>query len=235
MPTITQDVQFGLTPADVSVRRLLPAYVAVRECRIADVRGDLLPIEREHVASAVDARKREFLTGRVCARAALEELRIHVDSIAVKPDRQPAWPPGIVGSITHSETYCAAAVASAAALRGIGIDIEEIERCEAGILAVICTERERATLNQLPRSQRLAIGTLIFSAKEAFYKCQFPVTSAWLNFHDIEVHIAAPSTLRFTCLRDDKELIDTALFHGRYAVNAMTVATAVVLGHEAVI
>jgi 4'-phosphopantetheinyl transferase EntD len=216
----------------VSIRRLLPAHVAVRECRIADVSGDLPPVERAHVASAIEARKREFLAGRVCARAALEELRIHVDGLAAQPDRQPAWPPGIVGSITHSETHCAAAVASAATLGGIGIDIEEVERCEAEILPIICTARELAALNRLPHPRRTHVGALIFSAKEAFYKCQFPVTGAWLNFHDVEVHIASSSTLRFTCLREGRQPVDTALFHGRYAVNATTVATAVVLRHS---
>ena len=32
--------------------------------------------------------------------------------------------------------------------------------------------------------------TLLFSAKEAFYKCQYPVTGQWLDFQDIAVVFA---------------------------------------------
>jgi 4'-phosphopantetheinyl transferase EntD len=219
---------FDFTPTDVSIRSLLPAHVAVRECRIADVQGRLLPVEERHVASAVHARKREFLAGRVCARAALEELRVRVDGVAARSDRQPAWPPGIVGSITHSQKYCAAAVASAAVCRGIGIDIEDIERFDVGMLPVVCTERELVAVARLPPPLRVQAGALIFSAKEAFFKCQYPLTGAWLNFHHVEVH-GSPSVLAFTCRRDVTELVDGALFQGRYTVNATTVATAVVL------
>src|SRR5258706_16095138 len=40
----------------------------------------------------------------------------------------------------------------------------------------ICTPSETAWLGSLPDSERLAAATLIFSAKEAFYKCQFALT-----------------------------------------------------------
>jgi 4'-phosphopantetheinyl transferase EntD len=223
---------FDLTPTDVSMRSLLPAQVAVRECRIADVRGRLLPVEEPHVAAAVEARKRAFLAGRVCARGALEELRVCVDGVAARPDRQPAWPPGVVGSITHSEQYCAAAVAPATAFRGIGIDIEDIERCDVEMLPVICTARELAAVSRLPPPLRVRAGALLFSAKEAFFKCQYPVTGAWLYFHHVDVHARSSSALAFTCRSDVADRVDGALFHGRYAMNATTVATAVVLGHR---
>ena len=31
--------------------------------------------------------------------------------------------------------------------------------------------------------------TLIFAAKEAFYKCQYPLTAEWLNFNDVTVEV----------------------------------------------
>jgi len=34
---------------------------------------------------------------------------------------------------------------------------------------------------------RLRAASLIFSAKEAFYKCQYPITTEWLEFADIEI------------------------------------------------
>jgi 4'-phosphopantetheinyl transferase EntD len=39
----------------------------------------------------------------------------------------------------------------------------------------------------LPAAERAAAVTLIFSVKEAFYKCQYPLTAEWLNFEDVRV------------------------------------------------
>ena len=33
--------------------------------------------------------------------------------------------------------------------------------------------------------------TLIFAAKEAFYKCQYPLTGEWLDFEDLHVRVDA--------------------------------------------
>jgi 4'-phosphopantetheinyl transferase EntD len=40
-------------------------------------------------------------------------------------------------------------------------------------------------LESLPVSVQANIATLLFSAKEAFYKCQYEVTQQWLEFRDI--------------------------------------------------
>lgn len=42
-------------------------------------------------------------------------------------------------------------------------------------------------MNSLRPSERAAAVTLIFSAKEAFYKCQYPLVAEWLDFHDLVV------------------------------------------------
>ena len=41
----------------------------------------------------------------------------------------------------------------------------------------------------MPEGERRAAAALIFSAKEAFYKCQYPLTTQSLGFHDASVQI----------------------------------------------
>ena len=40
-----------------------------------------------------------------------------------------------------------------------------------------------------PEQERL--GALVFSAKEAFYKCQYGLTESWVGFHDVMLDPAA--------------------------------------------
>jgi 4'-phosphopantetheinyl transferase EntD len=42
-------------------------------------------------------------------------------------------------------------------------------------------------IESLPAAEQAAAITLIFSAKEAFYKCQYPLVREHLDFHDLRV------------------------------------------------
>src|SRR5438132_9137019 len=111
----------------MNLRSILPAAVSVAEGMIGDLPTTLLPAEEHLVQRAVNKRRRAFSAGRGCARAALASLGLPgAQDIAIMsgPRRQPLWPSGIVGSITHSEAYCAAAVAWESQLAGLGIDAE---------------------------------------------------------------------------------------------------------------
>jgi 4'-phosphopantetheinyl transferase EntD len=44
-----------------------------------------------------------------------------------------------------------------------------------------------AWCNALPPDRRADAVTLVFAAKEAFYKCQYALTGEWLDFHDLSV------------------------------------------------
>src|SRR5258708_38693026 len=63
------------------------------------------PEEMATVANAVDKRRREFATGRSCARDALRELGIEPGPILAGERGMPRWPPGVVGSTTHCAWY----------------------------------------------------------------------------------------------------------------------------------
>ena len=161
----------------------------------ADLRGpgdpDLLPAaEALYVGRAVPKRVQEFAVGRLCARRALAEFGIVDFAIRVADDRQPIWPDAFVGSITHTAGYGAAVVAERRRMRALGLDSETVGAVKARLWASICTPGEIDWLRSLPPSEQAAAAALIFSAKEAFYKCQYPLTSERLGFLDATVEAA---------------------------------------------
>jgi len=48
----------------------------------------------------------------------------------------------------------------------------------------------------LPESRQASAATLIFSAKEAFYKCQYPLVRQTLVFHAARVEVLGRGSLR---------------------------------------
>ena len=57
----------------------------------------------------------------------------------------------------------------------------------------VLTGAETAVLHNLPADEQQAFLALLFSAKEAVYKCLSPVVSVHMGFHDAEVRKAGPS------------------------------------------
>lgn len=161
---------------------LFSAEVATEEAPPRLVDEQLFADERAYLTRAVPKRRAEFGTARLCARRALARLGIAAGSLVPHEDRAPRWPEGSVGSLTHTFEYCAAAVASAATHVSLGVDAERERELEARLIEMICTPRERACT-----PARDAI--VIFAAKEAFYKCQYPLTRTYLDFLDVELHL----------------------------------------------
>jgi len=170
---------------------------------VAELRGHgdpslLLPAESAYLGRSVPKRAREFAAGRLCARLALAELGILDFPIEVAADRQPLWPRSVVGSITHTDGFCAAVVAERQHIAAIGMDSEAAASVKPELWASICVADEIRWLSSLPEAQRPAAATLVFSAKEAFYKCQYPLTKQSLGFHDARVQISSWGAQRGT-------------------------------------
>jgi 4'-phosphopantetheinyl transferase EntD len=185
--------------------------------------------EAAAVRAAPARRRNEFVTGRVYARRAMHDLAGVPLALPMNADRTPAWPPGITGSITHSRDHCAVAVARQRDLLAIGIDVEEVGAVDRGLATELCTREElRANLEPLEPAARLGAAAVIFSAKEAFFKCQFTLTRAWLEFRDVRMrldHAAGAFTisLRSAC----GPLGAAGPFRGSYAIRPGLVATAI--------
>jgi len=166
---------------------LFPAGVVAVESREPGDPALLLPAEAAHLGRAVAKRVQEFAAGRLCVRRALHEYGIDQFPLRVAADRQPVWPEGFVGSITHTAGLCAAVVAESRTIAAVGIDSEIVGHVTPDIWSTICVAREADWVNSLRPSERAAAVTLIFSAKEAFYKCQYPLVAEWLDFHDVVI------------------------------------------------
>ena len=174
----------------VELTSLFPSNVVVVERRTPGDPAELLPEELHYVARARLKRLQEFAAGRACARRALAELGVHDFAVRAAADRQPIWPAGFVGSITHTTDLCAAVVARRSDVVAVGLDSEVVGAPTPDIWQTICRPEELAWVDSLDAPQRPAAVTLLFSAKEAFYKCQYPLTAEWLDFHDLRIDAA---------------------------------------------
>jgi 4'-phosphopantetheinyl transferase EntD len=147
----------------------------------------LLPEEQQSLLRAAPKRIAEFAAGRACARAALAQLGYSAVALPAGTDRAPCWPSGATGSITHTHGYCAAAVAATTQMRALGLDAEPQDSVKPHLWRRICGPEELAMLLAQDEKHATAAATLIFSAKEAFYKCQHTLTGEWLGFTDISI------------------------------------------------
>jgi 4'-phosphopantetheinyl transferase EntD len=212
-----------MNPATLSTElaSLFPPGVVAAELRGAGDPGLLLPAEAAHLGRAVSKRVQEFAAGRLCARRALAEFGMGDFPVEVAVDRLPIWPELMLGSITHTAGFCAAVVAERRCLTALGLDSELVGDVRREIWPSICVPLETAWLESLPESQRAAAVTLIFSAKEAFYKYQYAVVRERLNFHDARVETpawgAAEGVFRIHATRRIALLLHTSLpLEGRY-------------------
>jgi len=194
-------VRPAANPATLTSRfcSLFPAGAIAAELGEAGDPELLLPAEAAYLGRAVPKRVQEFAAGRLCARRAMAEFGVTDFALQVAGDRQPIWPDSLVGSITHTAGLCVAVVAERRLLAAVGMDSEVVGDVTRDIWPTICRPAEAAWLESLPASQQAAAVALIFSAKEAFYKCQYPVTGEWLNFHDLLIEPVAwgPATGAF--------------------------------------
>lgn len=131
----------------------------------------------------------DFSTGRHCAISALAQMGIMNTIIPIGEDKEPVWPEGIVGSISHCDSLTGAIVANKKDYFSLGLDIEVIGSVTTDIWDLVFTENEKQFLKSFNGKELQELSTLIFSIKEAFYKFQFPITKTFLDFLDVEVNL----------------------------------------------
>jgi enterobactin synthetase component D len=138
--------------------------------------------------NAVPRRQAEFICGRLCAREALGRLAAPCLDIPMAADRSPLWPAGFVGSITHSRGMAFAAVARAEQAQSLGLDVEPLMPCETALelAPIVASPAEYARLLQAPWDHPL-LTTALFSAKEAIFKCLYPVIKRQFDFSDVVI------------------------------------------------
>lgn len=184
------------------------------------------------LAQAARKRQVEFLAGRdVAARAMSAIAPEHAGvTIGIGTQREPLWPVGIVGSITHSSGHAGAAVARARDCIAIGIDSEPIIalKTAAEVATTICHPAELQRIGD-----SLISLTIVFSAKESLYKCLGPLVRKSFEFQDAEIEMFDVISGRFSVrlLRDLHEAYRIGWqIHGRVVVDGVFVHTGIALG-----
>jgi 4'-phosphopantetheinyl transferase EntD len=212
----------------IMISKILTSEVAASE-QLGLLSGSLWGEEVEALGRSISKRRAEFAAGRTCARNALEALGVPPQSILCGIGREPQWPAGIVGSITHCDGYCAAAVAHNSNIVSIGIDAERNEPLPEDVLKLIARQDEISALHILPSSQ-VCWDRLLFCAKESVYKAWFPITKRWLGFEEACITIdpcAGTFRLQFFPKVTSKLDLSDSHFIGRYIASREHIFTSV--------
>lgn len=165
--------------------------------------------------SAGRKRKSEHLAGRIAAVHALREYGSKTVP-GIGGQRQPLWPEGLFGSISHCASTALAVVSS----QPVGLDIEAIftPHTAAELASSIVTDEEKAWMVEsgLPFEQAL---TLAFSAKESAFKATpalQQVNAGFLQYQIVSVQkqqlllLTPARTYRVQWLFSDSHVISLA-------------------------
>lgn len=192
--------------------------------------------EEALIARAVDKRKREFRAGRNCAHALFSEHNIKCAALLKGKQREPAWPSGWVGSISHTAGLCVVAIAPASAFISIGLDVEQATPLSDEIRDVICSPEEQDAITALklkPGSKiaGYALDKLIFSAKESIHKTYFPLNYHTLDFLDARIDLCSKNhSFEAKIVKPEpKPLIPIHRLEGRYCFKQGYVASFIAL------
>ena len=170
-----------------AIRAMLPQGVGLAVCDIDVPQPPLWPEEEAAVRRAVPSRIREFTAGRAAARLAMTDIGLIPGAVTTTAARAPAWPPGLSGSITHTARIAAAVVSRQADWPAIGLDLERAEPMSDDMAELI-----RHPLDSVdPVLSEPLAATLLFSAKEAAFKAQFPLTGLWIDYSQVPLTITA--------------------------------------------
>ena len=102
--------------------------------------------------------------------------------------REPLWPAGIAGAISHNNDTALCAAQHERGAGGVGIDVEtqmpsvRAEELWSGIV----NENECQWLRQRPQPFNLLL-TLVFSAKESLFKALYPQVRCYFDFMDARI------------------------------------------------
>ena len=158
-------------------------------------------VELRVADGAVLKRQCEYLAGRYCALESLNQLQqvtgieLMSKQVGTGESREPIWPQGVIGAITHSNQYAMSIVAqSQRDYLGIGLDIEEVmtDALAKDIRAQILSEQELMlyrkweSLNSEGFDYKNFV-TLVFSAKESIFKAIFPTRGEYFGFEACEL------------------------------------------------
>lgn len=151
------------------------------------------PDEQAYAAKLkVQSRRDEYLRARWLIRS----LTSHTGVLPRSEAGIQAWPPGLVGSITHKEGHVGVALLPAKAARSIGVDAEAVKRMQPEFAARVCIGAEQSVLEGLASATQRSFAawlTVAFSFKEALFKAHYPLGETMFHFADVEISKIEPT------------------------------------------
>jgi len=207
--------------------------IVTRESSLEGSDEWLYPEEIALISGCVAKRRLEFAASRRCARKALAILGITNFPLLPGQDRAPIWPPGVVGSITHtdgcSSGYCGVAVANRDLTCGLGIDAEPSLPLPRELWPQVLDDQEQR--DALATARPGIQARLVFSAKETTYKARYPSLRQFLEFSDVHVHINSEEGIFFAHLVGSAARIwpTNQRLVGRLVIDDALIVTAMVL------
>lgn len=185
-----ESVSHRLEAMSLALQEIMPTAI---EWQIEVIDADDLEIRAADagiVAYADDlraSRRREFLAGRLAARAALQRLGCHQPAVGMV-DYAPVWPASCCGSISHSGGLAMAIAGHRPPWRALGIDIElHLAERRQRVVRRVMTADEARVAEQSPDPW---VWTRVWAAKEAGYKCcsalgaEFPLEALVPIWHE---------------------------------------------------
>lgn len=165
------------------------------------------------VMQSVFKRQAEFFFGRLTARMAMQAIGRKAVDIAIGSAGEPAWPPGLIGSISHSSQIAAAVVLERGNWRGVGIDLEAVvtDEVRPAVLASAVSEDEASVLISAGLPCDTAI-TIVFSAKESLFKGAFGEVGRFFDFAAARLRSADATSGRLVF--DIEETLSAGLLPG---------------------
>lgn len=198
-------------------------------------RGDNLhPAELPAIEQAVEKRQRQYTAGRLLARKLLGRHSSDNSPLVSDAQRVPRWPEGVVGCITHTDSWCAVSIAPSAKYRGVGIDVEPATPLSGELWTSIARGEELEWVNGQPESQRGLLCKGLFSAKESIYKSLYPTVRVFLGFEGMHIALRHLEKQRYSwtaTLRQDWGVLKagTRFEGGHMAVSNGHLATGIAL------
>jgi 4'-phosphopantetheinyl transferase EntD len=222
-------------PRDELVHDLFPEGVLAATAPIQPDASGLFPEEAQLVERAVASRRHEFAAGRRSARALLARLGELPAPLLRDRHRAPVWPRGVIGSISHASDRVAVAVTRLGAVRSVGIDLEHADPLEPALWAKICTATELDRLRGAARERETGLAVrLLFSAKEALYKCVHPFAQRFIGFHEVEIETTDAGRFAARLPMDvERALPPGSELEGQYRLRGSWILTGLTLRGEA--
>lgn len=142
----------------------------------------------DNLRTAVEKRQADFLAGRLITARAFEQLSLPATNISIGQNRNPIWPQGVVGSISHTKDMCGCLVSTHSNLL-VGIDIEAKMKPQSlrAARAKALNQVERDLIDGQNHMDPDTLTALVFSGKETLFKALHPIVQRFFGFDSAEL------------------------------------------------